>query len=102
MPAASSPRSSVLGRRPTASSRCEPTTSGAPAVQSTLAVTASPCLPTPMHCAFRRTRTPSASRISVTAAEMSGDSRLISRSPVSMSVTWLPKRRYICANSSPM
>ncbi len=34
-PAWSRPRSSVFGRRPTASSTCEPTTSGAPPVQST-------------------------------------------------------------------
>ena len=34
--------------------------------------------------------------------EMSSSSRAISRGAISITVTSLPKRRYICANSSPM
>src|SRR5215471_18228860 len=49
-PALSRSRSSVFGRRPTASNRCEPATSGAPSVQSTLATISSPRLARLMHC----------------------------------------------------
>ena len=46
IPAASTPRSSVLGRRPVATSRWEPETSGGPSAQSTPTFTPSPS-PTP-------------------------------------------------------
>ena len=54
-PAASRPRSPVFGRRPTASSTCEPPISGAPSAQSACAMVASPRFEKPMHLAFRRT-----------------------------------------------
>ena len=47
-------------------------------------------------------RPPRASRISRTASETSSSSRPMSRGPISTIVTSLPKRRYICPNSSPM
>ena len=55
-----------------------------------------------MHSAPVRTAMPSPSRMSRIASEMSSSSRAISRGAFSTTVTSAPKRRYICANSSPM
>jgi hypothetical protein len=44
---------------------------------------------------------PSLSRISAIAAETSGSSRWTTRGAISTTLTSLPKRRYIWANSNP-
>ena len=54
-PALSRPRSSVFGRRPTASSTCEPRTSGSPAAQSTPTAISAPRGSKRMHSAFEPT-----------------------------------------------
>ena len=87
-PALSRPRSSVFGRRPTASSTCEPTISGSPvgavdadrdAVGMRREADAFG-----VECGPRCLR---ASRISRIAAETSSSSRPISRGPISTTVT---------------
>ena len=101
-PARSRPRSSVFGRRPTAISRCVPTTSPSPLSESRLMAMPDPRLAMRMPCTPVRTSMPSSLRMSATAAETSSSSRAIRRGAISITVTSLPKRRKICANSSPM
>ena len=54
-----------------------------------------------MHLAFSADGDAFASRISWIAAETSSSSRAIRRGAISTTVTSLPKRRNICANSRP-
>ena len=91
----------MLGARPTASSAWLPETLGAPSAQSSDAAMPLPSGSSAMQLAFRRTSTSSASRISLTACETSPSSRPTRRGPISITVTLPPKRRIICANSSP-
>ena len=92
-PAASSPRSSVFGRRPIASSTWLPISWGAPASQLTRTATSAPWGAKLMHSAPVRIWTPSASRIARIASETSASSRPISRGPFSITVTSAPSLR---------
>ena len=80
----------------------EPTMRRGARLQSRLMAIRLPARSTAMQAALRRISIPSAFRMSRIASETSGSSRPISRSAISTTVTLLPKRRYICANSSPM
>ena len=73
----SNPRSSVFGRRPTASNTCDPTISGSPVSRSTPTQTSTPRGSKWMHSAANLTSMFSASGIARMAAEMSGSSRWI-------------------------
>jgi hypothetical protein len=55
-----------------------------------------------MHSALVRMATPSAAKMQAIASDTSSSSRGIRRGPFSTTVTSAPKRRYICANSSPI
>ena len=103
MSAASRPRPAVLGVRPTASSRCEPTTSGSPLSHDVCTRTPfAPSRATDRHFALARMTMPSRSSTCATAVDTSSSSRAMMRGPISHTVTFEPKRRKICANSRPM
>ena len=91
----------MLGRRPIATSRCDPAIVWRPDASSTMAAMAVPSCSMPTVRVPRCAVMPSASKIPRTASEISGSSRPISRGAVSITVTSLPNRRYICANSRP-
>ena len=71
-------------------------------LQSAVTATPSSCRVNPMQSAFSRMSIPSCVRISCTVSATSSSSRPISFGPISSTVTLLPNRRYICANSRPM
>ena len=78
MPAASRPRSSVFGTRPTASSRCVPGSRGAPSLQSRPTERPSASFCRLMHSASSRSSMPSARRKSWIASDTSSSSRATS------------------------
>ena len=93
-PARSSPRSSVLGRRPTASSRWDPRPREHPRSQSSPMTISPPRFETRDALGVQADdRCPRASRNAASAAETSSSSRATRRGPISTIVTALPKRR---------
>ena len=92
----------MLGRRPTASSTCEPTTSGSPEVQSTTTATRRPLRLEADAGGAGAHRDPS---LDEDAADGLGHLLVLAGDqarPISTTVTSAPKRRYIWANSRPM
>lgn len=94
----------MLGWRPTATRTCVAALRSRSGPHAKLTTTGSSFSPrsSPKQLEPSSKRTPSASSAARTSPAASGSSRGRRRSPISNRVTWLPRRRKICANSRPI